>query len=408
MGNIIKTQTPDYMAQEITATHRDQIPVAGNTAEQVISGLFSRLPSGPISARSGKQASKVLREPWSVEPRGDRIVVYLPKNLEALADSPLHQAAVAACYVLKPVYEFSDYDSEAHELLDKKAISYLQGLSWALHDGEGSLAVYRDVSGAMGHAYYWVGHQALLQEFKSTTYFRGSSWHPTKGVTGKAWSSDLDKSTRSIFALVSRAAKVLKVEKNWKSWFRTKESFLGKEIKKSLPHEGTDILTVAEKEYLSIHYNEAVRKYKDFLMQLSFPSEEMISSLPDKFKEVGRSLQPLCEAVDKTISHRLSSAYPDNRRERMKARKKPIKEVLSELDTTTYIYVMDPLVLAGMKAFRIDNPDDLPTDELPWTEYHTIYKRRIDSVERTNPELAGVARSFQTANFFVSRGGAKA
>jgi hypothetical protein len=261
--------------------------------------------------------------------------------------------------------------------------------------------VYRDTSGAMGHAYYWVGHTALQQKYKSSTYFKGSAWHPTKGVTGKAWSSDLDKSTKSIFALVTRAAKALDISKNWKSWFRTKESFLGKEVKKALPHEGTEILTQKEKDYLSSYYKSAIQDYRKLLKELSDPSAELIPALPDKFREVGRALQPLSEAVDKTMSHRLSSAYPLNKKDRLKARKKPIKELLSELDMAKYIFVMDPLVLAGMKPFRIDNPDDISLEELPWIDLSASYEKRVRSIEQDSPGLATIARAFHDATFYT-------
>jgi hypothetical protein len=302
--------------------------------------------------------------------------------------------------VLRPIYEFSEYDSEVHEPLDKRVSAYLQGLSWALHDDTGSLPVYRDVSGSLGHAYYWVGHVALQQKYKSSTYFKGNAWHPTKGMTGKAWSSDLDKSTRGVFALVTRASKVLDVSKNWKTWFRAKESFLGKEIKKALPHEGTEILSVREKEYLSTYYKQPIKEYRQFLKELESPSAELMLALTEKIKEVGKSLHPLCEAVERTISHRLSSAYPSNKRDRLKAKKKPIKEVLSELDANMYIYVMDPLVLAGLKPFRIDNPDERPLEELNWFELNSSYSKRIGSVESTSPGLADIARSFQAASFY--------
>jgi hypothetical protein len=253
----------------------------------------------------------------------------------------------------------------------------------------------------MGHAYYWVAHSALQQKYKSSTYFKGSGWHPTKGLTGKAWSADLEQSTKSIITLVTRASKSLDISETWKTWFRTKESFLGKEVKKSLPYEGTEILTRDEKDYLSTYHKQAAQGYKNLLRELDNPSHELLLVLPDKLREVGKALQPLSESVDKTISHRLSSAYPSNKKERMKARKRPLKEVLSELGITQYIFVMDPLVLSGMKPFRIDNPEDLPMEGLNWHELNSSYERRIRSVENLSPKLAEIARAFQASTFWV-------
>jgi hypothetical protein len=382
---------------------RGHSPYPSKTATDVINTIIGKLPTGPLSARAGTYASPRAHGPWTCIEEGGKTTVFLPANLEALGDSPLHQAAVAACEVLSPHYEFSADTAEPHEPLDKKVDSYLQGISWALHDeGNGKLPVYRDVSGALGHAYYWVGHTALQQKFRTSTYFKGSGWHPTKGLTGKAWSADLDKSQKSIFALVTRAAKALAISENWRTWFRTKESFLGKEMKKSIPGEGTDILSVEEKEYLSLLHKGPISEYRKLLNELMSPSAELLSALPDKFKDVGRSLQPLSETVDKVLSHRLASAYPTHRRERQKVRKKPLKEILSELDITQYIFVMDPLVLGGMKPFRVDNPDGVPIETLDWGGLTASYSQRIRAVENSSPGLAEIARKFQAATFYVA------
>lgn len=201
--------------------------------------------------------------------------------------------------------------------------------------------------------------------------------------------------------MVTRASKSLSIEGSWKTWFRSKESFLGKEIKKSLPHTGTDILSRSEKDYLSTFYRQPIEEYEKLLNELRSPTKELVLCLSDKIKEVGKSLQPLSEAVDRVLSHRLSSAYPQNKRERLKARKRPIREVLSELDTARYIYVMDPLVLAGTKPFRIDNPDEAPMEDLHWTELNASYEKRIHSIESKSPKLAQIARAFQASTFMV-------
>jgi hypothetical protein len=253
----------------------------------------------------------------------------------------------------------------------------------------------------MGHAYYWVAHRALSQEYKNVTYFKGVGWHPTKGLTGKAWSNDLDETTRAVIALVSRAADHLQIGDKWSTWFRSKESFLGREVKKSLPTDGTEILTRVEKDYLLRRETKAVQEYKNLLEFLEQPTSAGINALPARIKDVGRSLQPLCEAVDRTIGHRLSSAYPTNRKDRAKARRRPIKEVLSELGPLEYIFVMDPLVLAGSKPFRVDYPEDRDISTLNWDELRKSYHSRIGPVERSSPELAEIARAFCETNFWV-------
>jgi hypothetical protein len=370
-----------------------------------MNGLFSKLPSGPISASRGISTDTGVITAWSVKQTDGGLIVYLPSNIESLGDDPMSQAAIAACYVLRPKFEVSTEEVELKEL-DKKAQSYFSGIAWALHEGGTTMPPYRDVSGALGHGYYWACHSALEWQLKSGTWWaKGTSWHPTKGLTGKAWSKDLDATTRNVNSLLSRAAHAQSVTTNWASWFRSYESFVGREVKKSVPHQNTEIISSVEKGYLNSKHDAAIRAYNELLRKLKDPTLQDLRGLAAEIKSVGQLLTPLSTLCDTVISHRMSSVYPKSKGDRRKALKRPLKEVIKELGVAQYIFVFDPLVLGGQKPFRIENPEDLEVDELPWPLITESYNRKISSVRKGGNELlANLAESFRDETFFVREG----
>jgi len=317
-----------------------------------------KLPTGPVSAtkRALGKDEKILA--WSTTMEDGRLTVYLPQNLESLGDNPLVLAGLAACYALKPNFELADESHPSDQEFEKKQELYLSGLAWALREGEGMLPPYHDASGAMGHGFYWVCHHALETKLNSGTWWaKGSPWHLTKGMTGKAWSSELDAMTRRVNSLLSKAAASLDVKTNWATWVRSKESFLGKEIKKSLPHIGTELLTEPEKEYISSRFDGPIRQYNSLLDGFDNLTMPYIMGLAKNIKAVGSLLRPLSILCDEIISHRISNVYPREKRARRLALKRPIRELIQELDSPHYISTFDPSVLGGRKAFTVLNSD---------------------------------------------------
>jgi hypothetical protein len=313
--------------------------------------------------------------------------VYLPKNLESVADSPLAQAAIAACYVLQPHFEFSYDDHEDTQKFDKKQIAYLSGIAWALHSDERVLPPYLDVSGTMGHGYYWVCHHALEWHLKASTWWaKGSPWHPTKGLTGKAWSNDLDATTRSVNSLLSRAAHQLNINVNWPSWFRSKESFLGREIRKSLPHKGTALFHHEELQYLETTHGRGIQEYKNLLEALDNPTLPFVKSLAGRIKEVGEALKPLSNVCERVISHRITHVYPREKRARRAALKRPLKEVMEGLPFQQYIFCFDPGIIGDKRPFAPNVPEDADQDEIDLLSVRREYEIRVNGMRKAGLE----------------------
>jgi len=274
----------------------------------------------------------------------------------------------------------SDEDHPSQDW-DVKQTAYLSGIAWALHTEGRKLPPYRDVSGAMGHGYYWVGHHNLLHLGASAWWAKGQPWHPTKGLTGKAWSDTLDATTRRVNSLLSRAATKLDYTTNWATWFRSKESFLGNEIKKALPHKGTQLITELEAQYMDSQFKNGIEAYNKLLQGLDYPTIPFVTALANRIKEVGQALRPLNDAVEKVISHRINAIYPSGKREKRLAQKSPLKDLIARLSKTKYIFAYDPCILGGMRAFHVDTS---ATDEedLDWYKLRQDYERRVDAIRK--------------------------
>jgi hypothetical protein len=266
--------------------------------------------------------------------------------------------------------------------LDAKVQMYLAGISWGLHGNGGKLVKYQDVSGALGHGFYWVSHHALETQLGTTPWWaKGTSWHLTKGLTGKAWSADLDSMTRRVNSLLTKAAGRLDITENATSYIRSKESFLGKEIRKSLPHIGSDILTPEEKEYLSLRHAGPIAAYEQLMDTLAHPNLTDLVGLARNVKEVGQALRPLATTVENVISHRIVRLYPSERRARIAARKRPIRELIEELDFDKAVVLFDPAVLGGKRAFHPPEQDDDEPNDRYRVRCHRLYHNAISGLE---------------------------
>lgn len=175
----------------------------------------------------------------------------------------------------------------------------------------------------------------------------------TKGLTGKAWDNTLTSLSTRIIALCSRAARALNCSANWQSWFRAKESFLGSELKKSLPHLKIGIISQPESDYLSTRFASAIQQYNNAVNTLVSPTETCLRDLGNVLKRAGQSLQPLELTVNRVIQFRVSVLYPTGKREKKIALKRPVIDLISELDQTDFIERFDPALLGGYKPFYV-------------------------------------------------------
>jgi hypothetical protein len=362
---LIPIASEAVLANDDTIGKQSKSPPSNDSLTELINKLYKKLPTGPVSAAARTLVKSEKTLAWTTSVEDGKLTVYLPQNLESLGDNPLVLPGLAACYALKPNFEWADEEHPPHQVFEKKQELYLSGVAWALREGEGALAPYHDASGAMGHGFYWVCHHTLEAKLNAGTWWaKGSPWHLTKGMTGKAWSSELDAMTRRVNALLSKSAASLRIDANWATWVRSKESFLGKEIKKSLPHTSTELLTEAEKEYLSSRFAGPIKQYRDLLAGFDNLTVPFIQGLAKRLKEVGSSLHPLSILCDEIISHRITNVYPREKRARRLALKRPIRDLIQELDNARYINVFDPGILGGRKPFSVytaegDVPDDI-------------------------------------------------
>jgi hypothetical protein len=242
----------------------------------------------------------------------------------------------------------------------------------------------------MGHGYYWVCHHALERHTSTGTWWaKGSPWHPTKGLTGKAWSSDLDATTKSVNSLLSRAAHQLDINANWSTWFRSKESFLGKEIRKALPHKGTALINGEEAQYIESTHSRGIQQYRELLNSLDNPDLPLVQGLSRRIKEVGESLRPLATLCDRVISHRITHVYPSEKRARRTALKRPLREVIEGLGFKQYIYCFDPSVIGDKKPFSLNIPDDVDIADVNLPVIRNEYEVRVSGLR--NAGLEGLA-----------------
>jgi hypothetical protein len=355
-----------------------------------MANLFQRLPTGPITAGLAAEETKGVHKPWSFITTGDRFIVYLPANLEEHADNMLTVVCVAACKCLNPIYRFSSESTEPMEL-DKKQISYLAGVAWALNC-EGFLQKFVDTSGAMGHGYYYVCHKILANVIGSAWWAKGSQWHWTKGLTGKNWSTDLNATMTRVSTLVSKATSILRVDPEiMKTWCRVKQSFIGHELRKPLLQPSSVIMDV-ERNYLSNIYHSQIQAYEHVLDGLTNPTRDYLDGLDKAFQIIGHDLKPLALKEDEITSHRMSVLYPTKGKKAKKKDKTPIKEVISSLDLADYIFCFDPSVWAGYKPFK-PAVDDNGYIIIKQTIH--LYTMRIEGLKKSGKvDLAALCEEF--------------
>jgi hypothetical protein len=351
--------------------------------------LFLTLPTGPITAGAANAEISRVHQPWSFVRSGDETVVYLPNNLEAMADNPLAQICLAACKCIKPIYRTTSEDMPFHEF-DKKQSAYLLGIAWGLNT-DGQMQTYHDLSGALGHGYYYVGHKILTHNLGNAWWAKGSPWHFTKGLTGKAWSKDLDATTISASALVSYACQCVPLGDNWKTWTRARESFIGRELRKELKLRGSHVISELEAQYLERKYSRSLEAYHNALQGLESPTTEWIKGLSSHLKKVGASLAELSMKIDEVTSHRMSVLYPKEKGKSKKGPRAPIQERVTKLEKEEFIFCFDPVVWGGFPPFR----PSLDTDGIIDIQNSLAdYNKRLEKIRRTNAQLADLAEVF--------------
>jgi hypothetical protein len=332
------------------------IDQAQSSADLVFKNMVRRIPTGAISAAKGHASSSEDKFPFSMTTVDDVTTVYIPADLEKAADNPLALVACAAIKAMGAHVAFSNKTDGELENVDKKVAMYLSGVSWALNfsvEGVPALHPFQSVTGPMGHGFYHVAHSVLQHKYASSSWAKGQGWSLTKGLTGKAWSDTLSPSTRRIITLVNRACSSIRNTDAWRSYFRPKDSFLGREIKKSLPHMKVGILTQQESDYISLAYASNIQKYKGALHCLDEPNEEILPQLGKLLKDAGTAIQPIDQLVDKIVKFRVTVIYPENKREKKAALKRPIIDLIEEVPELEYIERWDPSYLGGLKPFKV-------------------------------------------------------
>jgi hypothetical protein len=333
---------------------------AAKSVEQLVNEVYEQAPKGPEGTFKAHDTTKDI--PWSIIETGGTYEMLLPSNLETLADNAFAQVAIVAAKRLDCIYRLCGERFSIDHPTDKKVLNYLQGVSWALSGKRGNLAICPQTTGAMGHGFFHVAHTALDAKLGAGTWWaRGSPHSLVKGVTGKAWDTDLDPSIRKIFSVITRAARTLDVTTSWASYFRTKDSFLGREIKKSLPHKKLGLITREESEYLDSYYEKEIKGYNHILEVLRDPQVEHLSTLADRIKEVGKNLTPLCTLVDNISTRRASLIYSKNKGQRKKQLKTPLQELIAGMEIDAKIKAFDPIQLHGLQSIHV--PDDLDLEK---------------------------------------------
>jgi len=370
--------------------------------DDIMIEIINKLPTGPSLDQVVSKTDKAL-VPWSIIGEGKTMEIVLPSNLESLADDKMTHVAVAAMKSLGiDKYTVSSEIFTPTVEYSKKVENYLHGVMWAL-SGKGKLLKYQETSGSMGHGYYFVAHQALEQLNGGTFWVKGSPWNPMKGITGKAWCDTISISERKIISLISKACKSLDVRVHWATYFRAPESFLGNELKKTLPHKKVGILTQDESDVLELIYKHPIELYHKALQTLKDPQLEHLPVLASALKGVGSAIQPLCTLVDEIISYRTSFIYSSDKKKRKAQLKTPVKDLINGMSLEAYIKAFDPMVLGGLKPFKLQEDLDFENPEVVLAVRNS-YIARIESIKSNQglKPLYDLSKKWATATFATS------
>jgi len=282
-------------------------------------------------------------------------------------------------------------DSAPSVDLDKKQEAYCMGIAWALNVDK-AMHPFQDVSGALGHGYYYACHKILEHSVGNAWWAKGSSWHFTKGMTGKAWSSDLTATMTRASALVSYACKCVPLGASLQSWCRTKESYVGKELRKDLQLRGSHVILAEEATYLEATYAPAIDAYKHVFDQYDTPTPDMLQGLMKRFQKTGKDLGTLTTEIDRVTSHRMAALYPKNKKAK-KGKQESIETRITALDAEDYFLCFEPSIWANKAPMRPSyNPDD--KSEVDWKATAAQYKAVIASVGSANVMLAALCQGF--------------
>jgi hypothetical protein len=325
-------------------------------------------------------------------------MVFVPGNLEALADSPVALACVAACKTLKAVLAPTAVAAEMNEV-DKKVGAYLSGVAWALSDEGNQVLPYRDLSGPTGKGFYWVAHHAMDTRKLGAMWAKGNTWHLTRGISGKAWLKNPTSELSAVIALLSKAASTLQLTANWKSWARKSDSYLGHELKKSLPTKGTDLITANEKIYLHAKHAQAITAYEQCIAFIDHLSYDTITQLGETIRVASKGLAAMTQEVDKLTSIRLTSLYPPDTKRTKNQKKKSVTALISEMAKPDVFSLFDPSILVGHRPFKV-----VVGEQGQWhvPEIRAQYEARIGAVSRADQQLAEVCRLHLEAYFPVA------
>jgi hypothetical protein len=390
------TAEPKEVSMEKTDPTVRTDAVSDLALRDVVETIAATLPTGPLKSQVGVQELSAIKA-FSFTEREGKFYVYVPKTLEKWADDLLVKCAIAAIKSLGAEVLGCQDEFVSTVKYDSKVTSYLWGIMWGL-SGNGKLLPCNETSGSMGHGFHFVAHEALAEQLKAGTFWaKGKPVTLQKGTTGKAWGETLSPQERKIIALVTKAARHLDVKSQWASYFRSKESFLGHEVKKALPHKKLGILSEAESEYYDTAYSKEIGEYNRLLDVLKEPQLGPLRELGNTIRHVGQRLAPLCLQVDQLVSYRASLIFSKDKKVRKTQSKMPIKDIIARMGVQAYCEAFDPTVIAGSKAFRINDnsivdDDFIKRDDLP--ALAKDYMAKVAGIRGTHPKVVPLCERF--------------
>jgi hypothetical protein len=277
----------------------------------------------------------------------------LPSNIEAFADDFAAIAGLAAARRLGyPISLGANIDVK--EKLDEKQAqlaTWFSGIAYGLH--RDSIPVYQHISGWFGKGFYTVAHWCGEQRFGSCAGMLGAGATLQRAATGKAWSRDVHPSHSHIVALARRAAATQLFEEG-NSWLLSKETFFSKGLKSSLPWDKVGIITPNEAKWLSLKYASEAKEWQNLCSKIDQKTQD-ISTVFSEIQRVGHELRPVGELVERITARRVKAIYPSNVKERGKARKRPIEELIAEMEPEAYLYAFNPCLLENAYALNVEN-----------------------------------------------------
>lgn len=325
-----------------------------------IAALYSRIPTGPVGSARGDAVPATERGCWAVdEDLGGNITVSVPSNLEAWADDPQAVVGIAAIAAIPNVRVVlgTEWPIAQHLAVDQRSASqYFAGVAHALRYCQHQPG--QDYSGNFGHGIAFVTHHWAVTHNLEPWLIKGSSRSMSQILTRQAWATGLPVELRRLEALIRRAAHSLPGGDWIASWSKSFSQLAGHGIKQTIPYKRTGIVSQAEVEWISDHYQRAENAYNELRVILDSPEKSYndLRGVPEMNRLVAASLRiptDMHESVTRGRFAVLNAGIP--KRELARENRRQIADRLSQMDVVQKLSVMHPLFLRGRRfAFHED------------------------------------------------------